>query len=164
VGVAKAYATRVGAGPYPTEMLGKHVPGEMEAGEFIRKIGQEFGATTGRPRRIGWQDLVALKYAVDVAGIDCLAIMKGDVLTELKEFQVCVAYQAPNGKIYESYPALSSQLDSVKPIYETIPGWKKATPDDANYLAYLNKIEAFTGVPVKYVGYGPEREAMVVRP
>lgn len=163
VGVAKAYVTRVGSGPFATEMLGKHVEGELETGETIRKIGQEFGATTGRPRRIGWQDLVALKYAVDVAGIDALGIMKGDVLAGMKEWKVCVGYRKPNGSLYETFPARAEELEAVVPVYETIPGWNKATPDDPHYEQYLLMIEKYCGVPVHYVGFGPEREALVTR-
>ncbi len=165
IGVAKAYATRVGSGPFPTEMLGHHVTGEVETGEWIRKVGQEFGATTGRPRRVGWQDLFALKYAVNVAGIDELAIMKGDVLVGLKEFKVCVGYQKPDGSPWTTVPANADELlpTRLKPIYETVAGWAKATPDDSNYLKYLEMIERYVGIPVRYVGHGPEREAMVVR-
>jgi adenylosuccinate synthase len=163
LGIAKAYATRVGSGPFPTEMLGEHVPGEKEFGEEIRRVGQEFGATTGRPRRVGWQDLVALKYAVDVAGIDELAIMKGDVLDGLGDFKVCVAYQKPDGSKWTTYPARAEDLLAMKPVYETVKGWKSATPGDVDYDAYLKTIEDFVGVPVKFVGYGPERHQMAIR-
>ena len=163
LGIAKAYITRVGSGPFATEMLGTHVAGEEKLAEEIRRIGQEFGATTGRPRRIGWQDLVALKYAVEVAGIDELAIMKGDVLAGLGDFRACVEYRKPDGSKWETFPARIDDLGQVKPVYEMIPGWKKATPDDPNYEAYLKRIEAFVGVPVKFVGYGPEREQMALR-
>ena len=163
LGIAKAYVTRVGSGPFPTEMLGKHVEGEVVFAETIRKIGQEFGATTGRPRRIGWQDLVALKYAVDVGGIDELAIMKGDVLANLGDFKICTAYKKPDGTVWKTYPPRAEDLLEMTPVYETIPGWKKATPDDPDYEAYLKQIEKIVGVPVKFVGYGPEREQMAIR-
>jgi adenylosuccinate synthase len=163
LGIAKAYVTRVGSGPFPTEMLGVHVQGEKEFGEEIRRIGQEFGATTGRPRRIGWQDLVALKYAVEVAGIDELAIMKGDVLDGLGDFKICVAYEKPDGSRYESFPARAEDLISMKPIYEPVKAWKRASPDDPDYEAYLKKIEQYVGVPVTYVGFGPERHQMAIR-
>jgi adenylosuccinate synthase len=163
LGIAKAYITRVGTGPVPTEMLGNHVEGEIEVAEQIRKLGHEFGATTGRPRRIGWQDLVALKYAVDVAGIDELAIMKGDILAGMEDFKVCVGYLKPNGEKWTQFPALAEDLADAKPIYESVKGWKVANSSDPEYRAYLEKIEKFVGVPVKYVGYGPEREQMEVR-
>jgi adenylosuccinate synthase len=163
LGIAKAYPTRVGSGPFPTEMLGKHVPGEEKFAEQIRKLGQEFGAVTGRPRRIGWQDLVALKYAVDVAGIDELGIMKGDVLDNTGDFKVCVKYLKPDGSEWTAFPARAEALDEMTPVYETVKGWKSATPDDPNYEAYLKFIEQFTGVPVHYVGYGPERHQMAIR-
>jgi adenylosuccinate synthase len=163
LGIAKAYVTRVGSGPFPTEMLGKHVEGEEKFAEEIRKLGQEFGAVTGRPRRIGWQDLVALKYAVDVAGIDELGIMKGDVLDNTGDFKVCVKYLKPDGSAWDAFPARAEDLDEMKPVYETVKGWKSATPDDPNYEAYLKFIEKFTGVPVHYVGYGPERHQMALR-
>jgi adenylosuccinate synthase len=163
LGIAKAYITRVGSGPFPTEMLGEHVPGELEFGEKIRQAGQEFGATTGRPRRIGWQDLVALKYAVDVAGIDELAIMKGDILAGMGDFKVCVGYQKPDRSLWKTFPAIADDLLKMKPVYENVSGWKEAIPGDPNYDRYLALIEKFVGVPVKYVGYGPEREQMAVR-
>ena len=163
LGIAKAYITRVGTGPVPTEMLGNHVPGEVEVAENIRKLGQEFGATTGRPRRIAWQDLVALKYAVDVAGIDELAIMKGDILAGMEEFKVCVEYRKPSGEKWTQFPALAEDLAAVTPVYETVKGWKVANTSDPQYLSYLEKIEKFVGVPVKFVGYGPERDQMEVR-
>jgi adenylosuccinate synthase len=163
LGIAKAYITRVGSGPVVTEMLGKHVPGEEELGEQIRKAGHEFGATTGRPRRIAWQDLVALKYAVQVAGIDELAIMKGDILAGMGDFKVCVAYRRPDGTTWDHFPACVEELEEVIPVYETVKGWSEATPDNADYENYLKTIEKFTGVPVRFVGFGPERHQMAVR-
>jgi adenylosuccinate synthase len=166
VGIAKAYITRVGSGDFVTELRDAWYPGETEIAEDIRKAGQEFGATTGRPRRIGWQDLVALRYAADVGGIDELSIMKGDVLCNLAslngEFKVCVAYEI-DGKPMSHFPALASDLAKIKPIYETIPLWKVATPDDPKFEAYLKLIEKHVGVPVRYVGYGPERDQLVKR-
>ncbi len=166
LGIAKAYITRVGSGDFVSEMRGTWVPGETEVAEEIRKAGQEFGATTGRPRRIGWQDLVALKFAVETAGIDELAIMKGDVLVDLPslkgEFKVCVGYQDENGKALSYYPAVASQIAKIKPIYETLPLWKKAQTSDPAYKHYLQFIEKFVGVPVRFVGYGPERDQMEV--
>lgn len=163
LGIAKAYVTRVGSGPFVTEMLGKHVVGEDALGESIRKAGGEFGATTGRPRRIGWQDLVALKYAVQVAGITELAIMKGDVLAGMGDFKACVGYKKPDGTLWKQFPDCVEDLERVVPVYETIPGWKSASPEDPQYEAYLKRIETFVGVPVKYVGWGPERHQMTLR-
>lgn len=166
VGIAKAYITRVGSGDFVTELKDQWFKGEVTIAEDIRKAGGEFGATTGRPRRIGWQDLVALKYAADVGGIDELSIMKGDVLCDLAslngEFKVCVAYEL-NGKPVSHFPALASELSLIKPIYETIPLWKKATPDDPRFESYLKLIEKHVGIPVRYVGYGPERDQLVKR-
>ena len=167
LGIAKAYITRVGSGDFVSEMRGTWMENEELIAQEVRKAGQEFGATTGRPRRIGWQDLVALKYAVDAGGIDELEIMKGDVLCDLPalngKFQVCVAYEDANGKRLTHFPALASDLSKLKPIYETIPLWKQATPDDPDYERYLKLIEKFVGVPVRFVGYGPERHQMAIR-
>lgn len=167
LGIAKAYITRVGSGDFVTEMRGTWDESEIEIAESIRKAGQEFGATTGRPRRIGWQDLVALKYAVEVGGIDELAIMKGDVLCNLPtlkgEIKVCVGYENENGARVKHFPALASDLTRLKPIYETLPLWKEAVPSDVHYESYLKFIEKFVGVPVKYVGHGPERHQMIIR-
>ena len=167
LGIAKAYITRVGSGDFVTEMRGQWLETETEVAEAIRKAGQEFGATTGRPRRIGWQDLVALKYAVEVGGIDELAIMKGDVLCGLESlkggFKVCVGYENGQGEKVKHFPALASALFTLKPIYETIPLWKEAVPSDPHYESYLKMIEKFVGVPVKFVGHGPERHQMVLR-
>jgi adenylosuccinate synthase len=163
LGIAKAYITRVGSGPVVTEMLGKHVEGEVELAEAIRKAGQEFGATTGRPRRIAWQDLVALKYAVDVAGIDELAIMKGDILAGMGDFKVCVAYKKPDGTLWNHFPPCVEDLEAVTPVYETVKGWTEATPANPDYENYLKTIEKFTGVPVRFVGFGPERHQMAIR-
>jgi adenylosuccinate synthase len=133
--------------------------------EEIRQAGGEFGATTGRPRRIGWQDLVALRYAVEVAGIDELAIMKGDVLsgglsTLNGKIKVCVGYQDLDGKDCSGFPALESSFRSIRPRYETMKLWKSARRSDPDFKAYLDLIESCVGVPVRYVGYGPEREQM----
>ncbi len=168
VGVAKAYLTRVGSGDFVTEMRGDWDPSEPAIAEEIRQAGGEFGATTGRPRRIGWQDLVALRYAVEVAGIDELAIMKGDVLssglsTLNGKIKVCVGYQDQDGKDWSGFPALESSFRSIRPRYETLKLWKVARESDPEFKAYLDLIESFLGIPVRYVGYGPEREQMDIR-
>ena len=166
LGIAKAYITRVGSGDFVSEMRGDWLEHEVSVSEEIRKAGQEFGATTGRPRRIGWQDLVALKYAVDVAGIDELAIMKGDVLCGLPslkgEFKACVAYEREDGSKVSHFPALASELKTLKPIYESFPLWDRAHPEDKKYAQYLKRIEEVVGVPVRFVGFGPERDQMAV--
>jgi adenylosuccinate synthase len=167
VGVAKVYLTRVGSGDFPTEMRGDHDPEEIRIGEAIRQAGGEFGATTGRPRRIGWQDLVALRHAVEVGGIDEIALMKGDVLCDLEElngvFRVATAYEAPDGTRLERFPARAEMLAGLKPLYETFPLWKRAHPDDTAFAALISRIESFTGVPVRFVGFGPEREQIIER-
>jgi adenylosuccinate synthase len=167
LGVAKAYLTRVGAGDFVTELRGDWDPSELPIAEEIRAAGGEFGATTGRPRRIGWQDLVALKYAVEVAGIDELAIMKGDVLSSGLQtlggkIRVCVGYRGADGSSVSHFPAIASQLRVIRPIYEEIPLWKQARPEDPAYRSYLELIESVVKVPVRYVGYGPERDQLVV--
>ncbi len=156
VGVAKAYTTRVGRGPFPTEM-------EDPLGERLREAGGEYGATTGRPRRCGWLDLVALRYAVQVSGIDWLALTKLDVLDGFDELRLCVGYEgvdvAPG-----DFPARG--LADARPVYETLPGWtgsvqgcaeRSALPGEAR--AYLERIERFVGVPIGYVGLGAARGA-----
>lgn len=166
LGVAKAYLTRVGSGDFVTELRGDWGQDEVLIAEAIRAAGGEFGATTGRPRRIGWQDLVALKYAVETGGVDELAIMKGDVLSGLSclggRIQVCVGYESASGAKLEGFPAIESEFKSIRPIYETLGLWKEAKPEDRDYRNYLDLIERFTGVPIRYVGFGPDRDQMAV--
>ncbi len=156
VGVAKAYATRVGRGPFPTEM-------EAPLGERLREAGGEYGATTGRPRRCGWLDLVALRYAVQVSGIDWLAVTKLDVLDGFEELRLCVGYE---GADVAPGDDPGRALERVRPVYETLPGWpgsvkgctdRAALPEAAR--AYLERIEQFVGVPIRYVGLGAARGA-----
>ncbi len=155
VGIVKAYSTRVGEGPFPTELHG-------EAGDQLRAWGHEYGATTGRPRRCGWLDLPALRYAIHINGIDRLAITKLDVLSELSELTVCTAYEV-NGTRYEMLPS-EEDLADVTPIWETVPGWKsditacrklEDLPKEAR--DYLNKIEAWVNCPMDLVSVGPDR-------
>ncbi len=157
LGVAKAYTTRVGGGPFPTELKG-------EEGDKLRDLGGEFGSTTGRPRRCGWLDLVALRYTARVNSLDGLVITKLDVLDSFEEVRVCVAYEYQGQKI-EHFPASSVVLNSVKPVYETLKGWKKSTqgirsikdlPTQAQ--EYIKFIEDFVGVPVIMLSTGPSRE------
>ncbi len=156
LGVTKAYSTRVGDGPFPTEF------GE-ELGERIRRLGGEFGATTGRPRRCGWLDLVALRYAVRVNGMNRLAITKLDVLDSLESIKVAVAYDC-GGKRTENFPLSLEEITDCKPIYTELPGWREKTTacrkfEDlpAKAQAYLDFIAQNTGVKIEIVSVGPGR-------
>jgi adenylosuccinate synthase len=162
VGVAKAYTTRVGKGPFPTELMG-------EIGDRIREAGNEFGTTTGRPRRCGWLDLPILRYAVRVNGLHELALTKLDVLSGLAELQIAVAYRRGDERT-EYFPAEFGveSLAEWKPIYEKLPGWdeditgvrrREDLPDAAQ--TYVSRVEAWTGVPVTFIGVGPEREQAI---
>lgn len=157
IGITKAYTTRVGTGPFPTEL-------HDDLGETIRQRGKEFGATTGRPRRCGWLDLVALKYAVQVNGLTGLAFMKADILADLGPLSVCVAYEL-DGKNITSLPANIRQLERVKPIYKTLEGFgalpktPKALSDfPAAFLSYIKFVEEFVGAPIVTISTGPGRE------
>lgn len=161
IGISKAYTTRVGTGPFPTEME----KSEPETAARIRQVGAEFGATTGRPRRTGWLDLVALKYAVEVNGITGIALMKSDVLCDFKEIKVCTSYEL-GGKVISELPTCVEDLDRVVPRYETLPGWgaydsKKVTKfsDLPKELQNYNRfIEQKLGVPIVLMSSGPGRE------
>jgi adenylosuccinate synthase len=161
IGIAKAYSTRVGGGPYPTEQKGP-------VGEELRRIGQEFGATTGRPRRTGWFDAVAMRYAARVNGLDGLAIMKLDVLSGFPELKVAVAYRL-DGKTIEEMPGDPEDLERCEPVYESLPGWSEPlrgirTWDGlpASARTYLKRLEVLTGVPVMAVSVGPDREETIL--
>jgi adenylosuccinate synthase len=156
IGVAKAYSTRVGGGPFPTEL-------NTETGQKIRDIGREYGTTTGRPRRCGWFDAVAVRYTVRLGGVDSLALMMMDVLSHFSEIQVCVAYEI-DGERIERFPTDAATLRRAKPIFETFEGWQEdvtqaRTLDDlpAKALEYLQRIGELVGVPVKIVSVGPDR-------
>lgn len=162
IGVMKAYCTRVGEGPFPTEDSG-------ETGKLLREKGGEFGATTGRPRRCGWCDLVAADYAVKVNGLDGLALTKLDVLSGFEEIKICTSYELDGEKVGH-FPSGSAQLERVKPVYETLPGWKNDISacrefDDLPTAAqaYVRFIEEKTGVPVLLIGVGPGREDTILR-
>ena len=159
VGLVKAYTTRVGGGPFPTEL-------HDDVGERIRKTGAEFGSVTGRPRRTGWLDLPALRYAVRVNGLDALAITKLDVLTGLDEVKVCIAYETKNGRTSD---LPMDELDTVKPVYQSFPGWKQELgaarkmvdlPREAR--AYLEFVEREAECPYILVSVGPGREETIV--
>jgi adenylosuccinate synthase len=155
IGIAKAYTTRVGGGPFPTEL-------EDETGQQLRDAGAEYGSTTGRPRRCGWLDLVALRHAVAVNGLNELAITKLDVLSVLPELEVCVAYELDGKRL--DYPPYE-RVEDVKPIYETLPGWdaelsscRSRTDLPPAAQAYLARIEQEVGCRVGVVSVGPDRE------
>jgi adenylosuccinate synthase len=160
IGVVKAYTTRVGNGPFPTELTDA-------LGERIRTIGSEFGATTGRPRRCGWFDAVVAKYAIDLNGIDALAIMKLDVLDSINEIKICTGYRY-DGKTHSHFPPFCHVLDHLEPVYITLPGWKQKTSDVRRYgdlpknaRTYIEKIETLLGVPVRILSVGAEREVTI---
>ena len=161
IGLAKAYSTRVGGGPYPTEQKGA-------IGEELRRIGQEFGATTGRPRRTGWFDAVAMRYAARVNGLHGLAIMKIDVLSGFPELQVAVAYKL-DGKTLDEMPGDPEDLERCEPIYETLPGWAEPLKGVRSWeglpaaaRSYVKRLEVLTGVPVIAVSVGPDREETIL--
>lgn len=158
-GIFKAYCTRVGAGPFPTELFD-------DIGEKIAKNGNEFGSTTGRPRRCGWLDLPALKYSIMLNGISDLYMMKADVLSGFSEVKVCIGYEYNNEKI-DYFPS-SIESDSIKPIYKSFNGWTSKSNharsfDDLenNFKEYINFIESEVGVSIKLVSLGPDREETI---
>ena len=159
-GIFKAYCTRVGSGPFPTELFD-------ETGDEMRKIGAEFGSVTGRPRRCGWIDLVALKYAVMINGVTQLIMMKSDVLDSFETIKVCTAYKI-DGKIVSDFPFEIN--DAVSPVYEELPGWKtdmtKMQSEDEfpeTFKSYLKFLEKNLGVPIKIVSVGPDRAQTILR-
>ena len=166
LGISKAYLTRVGAGPFPTEL-------DDATGEILRTRGSEFGTVTGRPRRCGWLDLVALKYAVRVNGAEYLAITKIDVLTGLESLKVCVGYEIDSSEL-NTIPASSTTYSKVTPIYEELDGWSELPEisDDTDSFSsipgammdYLHKIETWTGSKVAILSLGPDRADTILVP
>lgn len=161
IGIAKAYTTRVGSGPFPTEL-------KDPAGEKLRTAGHEFGTTTGRPRRCGWLDMVVLRYSCMVNGITEIALTKLDVLTGFEEIMVCTAYEI-NGKKTHEFPLQAELVEKAKPVYEKLPGWKedisgirKFSELPANARKYVKYIEKTLGVPVKFVSVGPKRDETII--
>ncbi len=159
-GITKAYCTRVGTGPFPTEQ-------ENEIGELLQREGHEFGATTGRRRRCGWLDLVALRYAINVGGIDQLILTKIDVLSALESIQVCTHYEV-NGEKLENFSFMSNDIHNVKPIYKEFKGWKSdishcqtSTELPKEAKEYLQFIEEQAGVPISVVSVGPDRKQTI---
>jgi len=161
IGIFKAYTTRVGSGPFPTELFD-------EVGARIGNVGKEFGATTGRPRRCGWLDLVGLKYAIRINGVTQLIMMKSDVLSGIEEIKVCTAYQY-KGETISHFP-YSIEPEVVQPFYQTFKGWKaditaaKAYNDFPKELkAYVDFLEENIQVPIKMISVGPDRTQTVFR-
>jgi adenylosuccinate synthase len=162
LGVVKAYTTRVGEGPLPTELLG-------EMGNRLRESGQEYGASTGRPRRCGWYDAVAVRFSARVSGIDALALTKLDVLDGLESISLCTGYRS-GGTVLRDFPADLSLLSSCEPIYEELPGWSAPTRGAQSYddlpreaQAYVRRLEDVTGVPAAIISTGSDREETIVR-
>ena len=162
LGIVKAYTTRVGAGPFPTELFD-------DMGQHLARIGAEFGATTGRPRRCGWFDAVSLKRAVFSNSLTGLCVTKLDVLDGLEEVKICVGYRF-DGDLIETPPLLMERYGECEPVYETMPGWQTATSGVTSYAklpdsarAYLSRIEEIVATPVDIVSTGPGREAVIVR-
>ena len=160
-GIFKAYTTRVGSGPFPTELFD-------EVGETMGRVGHEFGATTGRSRRCGWLDLVALKYAVEINGVTQLMMMKGDVLSGFDELKVCVAYNY-RGETIQHLP-YSLNEDEVTPQYTSLPGWKEdltkmrsADELPKTFMEYVSFIEEYVQTPIKIVSVGPDRNQTIFR-
>ena len=160
IGIIKAYTTRVGAGPFPTELLD-------ETGDYLQKKGAEFGATTGRRRRCGWLDLVMMRDSIRLNGLSSFSVTKLDVLTGLETLKICVAYDL-QGKRIDYKPASLKKLDQCTPIYEEMPGWKEEIssarhidqlPPEAR--VYLERIEQITGVPFSIISVGPVREQTI---
>ncbi|GFP97242.1 adenylosuccinate synthetase chloroplastic [Phtheirospermum japonicum] len=163
VGVVKAYTTRVGSGPFPTEILGK-------GGDLLRFAGQEFGTTTGRPRRCGWLDIVALKYCCQINGFSSLNLTKLDVLSDLEEIQLGVSYKKSDGTPIQSFPADLRLLEDIKVEYEVMPGWQSDISSIREYSKlpkaarnYVERIEELVGVPIHYIGIGPGRDALIYK-
>jgi len=161
-GIFKAYCTRVGSGPFPTELFSKE-------GELLQQHGHEFGATTGRPRRCGWLDLVALKYTIMLNGVTQLFMMKADVLSIFEEIMVCTHYELPNGELTDRFPYDVSEVD-VKPVYKVMQGWETDLTELNDYSAlpqnlidYVDFIENEVNVPINIISVGPDRKQTILR-
>lgn len=164
LGIVRTYTTRVGEGPFPTEM----VKGEEELGQLIRERGREYGASTGRPRRCGWFDAFATRYAAEINGFTSVALTKLDVLDALDEIKICVGYRL-DGQEVESFPSVSQDLRRIEPVYATMPGWKSSTegvteadklpPKARDYIEFLSRE---IGVEIGLVSTGPERGQTII--
>jgi adenylosuccinate synthase len=164
LGIVRTYTTRVGEGPFPTEML----EGEAELGQLIRERGREYGASTGRPRRCGWFDSFATRYAAEINGFTSVALTKLDVLDALDEIRVCTGYKL-DGLVCDSLPAVSQDLRRIEPIYATLPGWKTSTVGTtemnslpANARRYVEFLSKQIGVEIGLVSTGPERSQTII--
>jgi adenylosuccinate synthase len=162
MGVAKAYSTRVGEGPFPTELS------EEDGGGALRARGQEFGATTGRPRRCGWFDAVVVRYAVRINGLSGLAITKLDVLDECSDIKICTSYECRGNRL-STIPAVAEHYDECRPVYETMPGWKQSTEGITRYedlppnaKRYLERLSGLVGCPLDIVSTGSKRDQTIV--
>ncbi len=163
LGIAKAYCTRVGAGPFPTEL-------DDAVGEYLGVKGHEFGATTGRKRRCGWFDAVAMRRAVQINSISGFCLTKMDVMDGLEEIKICVGYQLPDGRVLEVSPMAADAYENITPIYETMPGWTETTfgatsidqlPQTA--LNYIKRLEELTGVSIDIISTGPDRNETIIK-
>jgi adenylosuccinate synthase len=164
LGIVRTYTTRVGEGPFPTEML----EGEEEMGQLIRERGKEYGASTGRPRRCGWFDAFGTRYAAEINGFTSVALTKLDVLDALDEIKVCTGYKL-DGRICDSLPAVSQDLRRIEPVYATLPGWKTSTVGTtemsslpANARQYVEFLSEQIGVEIGLVSTGPERSQTII--
>lgn len=163
LGIVKAYCTRVGAGPFPTELFD-------EVGDHLSEKGAEFGATTGRKRRCGWFDVVALRRAIQLNSVTGFCLTKLDVLDGIKEIKLCTGYQMTDGSVVEVSPLAADAYEGLTPIYETVPGWTESTfgaksldqlPQAA--LDYIKRIEELTGVPIDVISTGPDRSETIIK-
>ena len=161
-GVVKAYTTRVGAGPFPTEQ-------DNEVGQYIRDKGNEYGTTTGRPRRCGWFDAVAVSYAARIGAIDSVVLVHLDTLSGLKEIRICKTYKI-NGQEKTFFPTDATKLSQAQPIYETVPGWDEDITGagdfdelPVNARDYIGRIEEQIGKPITIIGVGPKRSQTIFR-
>lgn len=162
LGITKAYTTRVGGGPFPTEL-------HDEVGKRLAERGNEFGAVTGRPRRCGWFDAVLLRRSIELNSITGLCLTKLDVLDGLDTVRIAVAYRSTGGEVINYPPQNADDFDGLEPIYEEMPGWKESTADltemdklPANALAYIKRLEAILGIPVDMLSTGPERDSTII--
>ena len=162
LGIAKAYTTRVGGGPFPTELLDEH-------GAYLQKRGNEYGAVTGRPRRTGWLDATVVRYAVMLNGFDALALTKLDVLDEFDEIKIATGYRC-RGELLEGMPYGANVLAECEPVYETLPGWKTTTSRTTNFddlpstaKDYIRRVEELCGAPVGLISTGPDRTETIIR-
>jgi adenylosuccinate synthase len=162
VGISKAYTTRVGSGPFPTEF-------EQDLGEKVRAKGAEYGASTGRPRRCGWFDAVVVRYSSLINNVDDLVITKLDVLDELDEIKICTEYRL-DGEVTRYFPTTIEALEKVEPVYESLPGWRTDTSKIRSYdhlpgnaRNYLERLEELTDTSISIISVGPEREATILR-